>query len=464
MALPFSNTAGRTLERLRTAFIDPARGAREVVGAPLRPDLPDDDIPRLKNRVDACLAGKGGETARRVRAAELGQAYLSLSAVGRKKFLLTLAHDYGLPREAAMAEVERWRASKEPARALRRALEPPAVRLLREFVGVPQGVKFVVDLRAELLALGRSDAAAKALSEDLRPLLGAWFDVGFLDLVRIDWKSSASLLEKLVAYEAVHAIRSWRDLKNRLDSDRRCFAFFHPRMPEEPLIFVEVALVQGLAGNVQSLLDARAETSDPGEANTAIFYSISNCQQGLAGISFGNFLIKRVADRLANEMPRIKEFATLSPIPGLRQHIDGRLKTEGDDVLTSAEIASLVPVIGDARGAAAVRKLLDRPTWWEVPAINKALRPILCRLAAHHLTTPDAKGRALDRVAHFHLGNGAVIERLNWLADTSANGFRQSYAMMVNYRYKLGDVDANHEAYANGRIVASREVRALAKG
>lgn len=464
MALPFSNTAGRTLERLRTAFIDTARGAREVVGAPLRPDLPDDDIPRLKNRVDACLAGKGGETARRVRAAELGQAYLSLSAVGRKKFLLTLAHDYGLPREAAMAEVERWRASKEPARALRRALEPPAVRLLREFVGVPQGVKFVVDLRAELLALGRSDAAAKALSEDLRPLLGAWFDVGFLDLVRIDWKSSASLLEKLVAYEAVHAIRSWRDLKNRLDSDRRCFAFFHPRMPEEPLIFVEVALVQGLAGNVQSLLDARAETSDPGEANTAIFYSISNCQQGLAGISFGNFLIKRVADRLANEMPRIKEFATLSPIPGLRQHIDGRLKTEGDDVLTSAEIASLVPVIGDARGAAAVRKLLDRPTWWEVPAINKALRPILCRLAAHYLTTPDAKGRALDRVAHFHLGNGAVIERLNWLADTSANGFRQSYAMMVNYRYKLGDVDANHEAYANGRIVASREVRALAKG
>ena len=464
MALPFSNTAGRTLERLRTAFIDTARGAREVVGAPLRPDLPDDDIPRLKNRVDACLASKGGETARRVRAAELGQAYLSLSAVGRKKFLLTLAHDYGLPREAAMAEVERWRASKEPARALRRALEPPAVRLLREFVGVPQGVKFVVDLRAELLALGRSDAAAKALSEDLRPLLGAWFDVGFLDLVRIDWKSSASLLEKLVAYEAVHAIRSWRDLKNRLDSDRRCFAFFHPRMPEEPLIFVEVALVQGLAGNVQSLLDARAETSDPGEANTAIFYSISNCQQGLAGISFGNFLIKRVADRLANEMPRIKEFATLSPIPGLRQHIDGRLKTEGDDVLTSAEIASLVPVIGDARGAAAVRKLLDRPTWWEVPAINKALRPILCRLAAHHLTTPDAKGRALDRVAHFHLGNGAVIERLNWLADTSANGFRQSYAMMVNYRYKLGDVDANHEAYANGRIVASREVRALAKG
>ena len=433
------------------------------MGAPLRPDLPDDDIPRLKSRIDACLAGKGGETARRGRAAELGQAYLSLTPAGRKKFLLTLAHDYGLPREAAMTIVERWRTSKEPPRALRKALEPPAVRLLHEFVGVPQGVKFVVDLRAELLVLGRSDAAARMLSEDLRPLLGAWFDVGFLDLVRIDWRASAALLEKLVAYEAVHAIRSWRDLKNRLDLDRRCFAFFHPRMPDEPLIFVEVALVNGMAGNVQRLLDARAETHDARQANTAIFYSINNCQQGLAGISFGNFLIKRVADQLAKDLPNIKDFATLSPIPGLRQHIDGRLKNEGDGVLTAGESASLVPVISEAEGAAAVRKLLDRPSWWEVPAINKALRPILVRLAARYLLT-DENGRALDRVAHFHLGNGAVVERLNWLADTSANGFKQSYAMMVNYRYKLADVDANHEAYASGRIVASREVRALAKG
>jgi malonyl-CoA decarboxylase len=463
MALPFSNTVDRTIERLRNAFIETARGAREVVGAPLRPNLPDDDIPRLKSRIAACLAGKGGETARRGRAAELGQAYLSLTAAGRKKFLLTLAHDYGLPREAAMATVERWRAAKESPRALRKALEPPAVRLLHEFVGVPQGVKFVVDLRAELLILGRTDAAARMLSEDLRPLLGAWFDVGFLDLVRIDWRASAALLEKLVAYEAVHAIRSWRDLKNRLDSDRRCFAFFHPRMPDEPLIFVEVALVNGMAGNVQRLLDARAETSDASQANTAIFYSINNCQQGLAGISFGNFLIKRVADQLAKDLPNIKDFATLSPIPGLRQHIDGRLKNEGDGALTAGEIASLVSVISEARGAAAVRKLLDRPSWWEVPAVNKALRPILTRMAARYLTT-DEDGRALDRVAHFHLGNGAVVERLNWLADTSANGFRQSYAMMVNYRYKLGDVDANHEAYAAGKIVASREVRALAKG
>ena len=464
MALPFSNTAGRTLERLRNAFIETARGAREVVGAPLRPDLPDDDIPRLKSRIDACLEGKGGETARRARAAELGQAYLSLSPGGRRKFLLTLAQDYGLPREAAMAKVDAWRSSKQPPRALAGALEAPAVRLMREFVGVPQGVKFVVDLRAELLALGKTDPAARMLSDDLRPLLGAWFDVAFLDLVRIDWRAPAALLEKLVAYEAVHAIRSWRDLKNRLDSDRRCFAFFHPRMPEEPLIFVEVALVDGLAGNVQRLLDARAETSDAGRANTAIFYSISNCQQGLAGISFGNFLIKRVAEQLARDLPNIKDFATLSPIPGLRRHIDERLKTEGDAMLMQAEITSLIPVIDEAQGAIAVRRLLDRPNWWTVPAIDKALRPILCRLAARYLTGTDERGRALDRVAHFHLGNGAIVERLNWLGDTSANGLKQAYGMMVNYRYKLSDVDANHESYANGKAVASREVRGLAKG
>jgi malonyl-CoA decarboxylase len=464
MALPFSNTAGRTLERLRNAFIETARGAREVVGAALRPDLPDDDIPRLRNRIDACLEGKGGDTARRARAAELGEAYLSLSPAGRKKFLLTLANEYGFSREDAMAEIERWRGTKAPPRELARSLEPPAARLLREFVGVPEGVKFVVDLRAELMALGKTDAAARALSDDLRPLLGNWFDVGFLDLVQIDWRSPAALLEKLVTYEAVHTIRSWRDLKNRLDSDRRCYAFFHPRMPDEPLIFVEVALTKGMAGNVQRLLDAKAELSDADGANTAIFYSISNCQQGLAGISFGNFLIKRVAERLAGDLPNIKDFATLSPIPGLRRHIDDRLKNEGDGMLSPGEIASLVPVTNEASGAAAVRHLLDRPVWWEVPAIDKALRPILSRMAARYLTSTDERGRTLDRVAHFHLGNGAIVERLNWLGDTSANGLKQSYAMMVNYRYKLGEVDANHGAYASGRVVASREVRALARG
>ena len=462
MTLSFSNTVDRTLERLRKAFRETAAGALEVVGAALRADLPDDDLPRLKTRIDACLTGKGGETARRGRAAELGQTYLSLSEGGKRKFLLTLAQDYGLSRESALEKVRQWQGSNEPPRALRRALEAPAVRLLHEFVGVPQGVKFVVDLRAELLALGGDDAAARTLGEDLRPLLGAWFDVSFLDLVRIDWQAPAALLERLVGYEAVHAIRSWRDLKNRLDSDRRCFAFFHPRMPDEPLIFVEVALVDGLADNVQRLLDARAETRDPREANTAIFYSISNCQKGLAGISFGNFLIKRVADQLARELPNIKEFATLSPLPGLRRHIETRLRTEGDAALTPAEAAKLA-TLGSAAGAAtALTALLSGPRWWEQTAVEKTVGPIVLRLAARYLTTLDGEGNAGDRVAHFHLGNGAIVERINWLADTSSNGMQQAYGVMVNYRYKLNAVDANHEAYASGKITASRAVRNLA--
>ena len=460
MSSSLSDTIDRAFERIRTAFRDTARGAREAVGVPLRPDLPEDDVARLKTRIDVCLEGKGGETARRGRAAELGQVYLGLSALGRQRFLLTLAHHYGLSRERALEVVAQWRADSAPTQALRTALEAPAVRLLREFVSLPQGVKFVVDVRAELLELGKDDAGARTLCDELRPTLSAWFDVGFLDLVRIDWSASAALLEKLVAYEAVHAIRSWRDLKNRLDSDRRCFAFFHPRMPDEPLIFVEVALVNGLADNVQRLLDARAETHDPRAADTAIFYSISNCQQGLAGISFGNFLIKRVAEQLAGELPRLKHFATLSPMPGLRQYIERRFSEDRDAVLTSSELTSLAPVV---TSVAELAVLLAQAGWWEQVASERVLRPVLLRLAVAYLTSIDARGMALDRVAHFHLGNGALVERVNWLADTSANGLKQSYGMMVNYRYKLSEVDANHEAYANGRIVTSREVRTLGK-
>ncbi|HYD66486.1 malonyl-CoA decarboxylase domain-containing protein, partial [Azospirillum sp.] len=404
---------------------------------------------------------------------ELGQAYLSLSPAGRKKFLLTLAHDYGLSREDAMAEVERWRGTKEPPRALARWLESPAVRLLREFVGVPQGVKFVVDLRAELLTLGKTDAAARALSEDLRPLLGAWFDVAFLDLVRIDWKAPAALLEKLVAYEAVHAIRSWRDLKNRLDSDRRCFAFFHPRMPNEPLIFVEVALVQGMSDNVQTLLDPEAPVVDPKAADTAIFYSISNAQKGLAGISFGNFLIKRVVDGLAGEFPNLKTFATLSPIPGFRRWLERELGGQGDRLLAPAErerIAEWLDLADSAiPGRGILESALGREAWWRHESLAKALRGPLTRLCATYLTEVrpgDGAGlRARDPVAHFHLSNGARMERLNWLADTSAKGIAQSCGMMINYRYKLGEIEANHEAYSGeGKVNASSAMRGLVKG
>src|SRR5690606_7075814 len=219
--------------------------------------------------------------------------------------------------------------------------EPPRMALLTQFNALQEGVKFLVDMRGELMTLVREDPDLRGLEADLKRLLASWFDVGFLDLRRITWHAPASLLEKLINYEAVHEIRSWADLKNRLDSDRRCYAFFHPRMPDEPLIFVEVALVTGMAADVHVLLDEQSPVEDPALADTAIFYSISNAQKGLAGISFGNFLIKRVVDDLSGEFKNLRTFATLSPIPGFCRWLHARIEAEGDDLLTEAEIRSL---------------------------------------------------------------------------------------------------------------------------
>jgi malonyl-CoA decarboxylase len=292
-------------------------------------------------------------------------------------------------------------------------------------------------------------------------LLASWFDVGFLELARITWDAPAALLEKLIVYEAVHEIRSWADLKNRLEADRRCFAYFHPRMPEEPLIFVEVALVQGIADNVQSLLDESAPVGDPGEADTAIFYSISNCQRGLAGISLGDFLIKRVVDSLAAELPHIKTFATLSPIPGFRRWLVRRLAEEGDALLTAGEQRALLQI----EGAPSFTALLERPDWARDEGLAQALRVPLTRLAARYiLNEKTSRGRALDPVAHFHLTNGARVERLNWRADLSEKGLHQSFGMMLNYLYRLPDIEANHEAYrGEGRIAASGILNRLVK-
>jgi malonyl-CoA decarboxylase len=470
MTSPLSGFVDRALDRVARAFRDATTGAREVVGAPLRPDLPDDELPRLRRQIDACLDGPGGETAARARAAELGRTYLRLSAAGRRKFLTVLAREHGPDSDIIATAITGWQDAADDRQrataeaALRTALESPAATLLARFNTLPEGVKFVVDLRAELLAMGRDDPAIARLAEDLRRLLGTWFDVGFLDLRRIDWRAPAALLEKLITYEAVHAIGSWSDLKNRLDSDRRCFAYFHPRMPEEPLIFVEVALVDGMADNVQRLLDESAPTRDAGAADTAIFYSISNCQEGLAGVSFGNYLIKRVADELKRELPKLSVFATLSPIPGFRAWLDSILDAEGDAALLPAEIESLAEVTGGTRGAAGLRLLLASPEWPTIRAQAQALKPILMRLCARYLVRETRDGRARDRVAHFHLGNGARVERLNWLGDPSPNGLSQACGLMVNYRYKLEDVDANHEAYADGQIVTSSDVRRLAKG
>jgi malonyl-CoA decarboxylase len=461
----------RTLGNLRRAWRDIAASTFGQRAAQPKPDLPDDDAQRVREQMQACLSARGGEVSARARAAELGRTYLGLNGAGRQRFLKLLAGGYDVDRAAVDAAVERYagaatqEAKAEADQALRQALEPPRRRLLTQFNALPEGVKFLVDLRAELAAGARADIDLAALEADLKALLAGWFDVGFLELRQITWNAPAALLEKLIAYEAVHEIRSWTDLKNRLDSDRRCFAFFHPRMPDEPLIFVEVALVSGMAGNIQALLDERAPVLDAAKADTAIFYSISNAQKGLNGISFGNFLIKRVVDRLAREFAGLKTFATLSPIPGFLGWLQRRMEAAEPLLLAPERKAFQRYENGDHDGVL-LGRLLARPDWQHEPLVAEALRAPLMRLCAQYLLGEKVRGgeRALDPVAHFHLTNGARVERLNWLGDTSAQGLRQSAGLMVNYRYKLDAIEANHEAYTGeGTVSASSALRALSK-
>jgi malonyl-CoA decarboxylase len=466
----FEGVFDRTLTNLRSAWRDIALSARGVLTGSTRPDLPGEDASRLHQQMLSCLDGRGGGVTARARAADLGRTYFSLDPSGRERFLQLLAREFDVDHDAIKRCCEALIEASEPAdriageRALRAALEPPRIILLRQFNALPEGVKFLVDRRAELLGLGQRDPLLSGLEEDLKRLLANWFDIGFLELKRITWESPAALLEKLMVYEAVHEIRGWTDLKNRLDADRRCFAFFHPRMPDEPLIFVEVALVSGMASDVHALLDEAAPIGDPQTADAAIFYSISNCQRGLAGISFGDFLIKRVVDALAVELPRLKIFATLSPVPGFRSWLERQDRSAPDGLLLPAE-RTAIEALDEEAAPTDILALLNREAWPEDPRIAAVLREPLTRLCARYLLQErSSSGRSLDPVAHFHLSNGARVERLNWLGDVSAKGLQQSAGMMVNYLYRLGDIEANHEAYrGEGRVAASSALRNLAR-
>src|SRR5947209_4906509 len=365
----FEGVFDRTLTNLRSAWRDIAESARGVLSGTPRPDLPREDASRLHQQMLSSVDGRAGGVTARARAADLGRTYLSLDPAGRERFLQLLAREFDVDHDEVWRRCQTLMEAAEPAqriaeeRALRDALEPPRITLLRQFNALPEGVKFLVDRRAELIDLGRRDPLLSGLEEDLKRLLANWFDIGFLELKRITWESPAALLEKLMVYEAVHEIRGWTDLKNRLEADRRCFAFFHPRMPDEPLIFVEVALVTGIAGNIHALLDEAAPVGNPQAADSAIFYSISNCQQGLVGISLGDFLIKRVVDALAIELPRLKAFATLSPIPGFRAWLVAETARGG--LLLAAEtraVQGLGAGIDDDADHLLLR-LLDRPDW-----------------------------------------------------------------------------------------------------
>ena len=373
-------------------------------------------------------------------AQRLAAVYLRLDPSGRL--------DY---QQAMVSDVDSPSAADPMAVASRGLLRSSRMLLLRRFNLMPGGLRFLVDLRADVLEAQGTDAGLGGLQADLEALLSAWFDVGLLEMRRLTWHSPASLLEKLVQYEAVHAIASWSDLKNRLDEDRRCYAFFHPRLPDEPLIFVEVAFGRGLADNVDSLLDESAPLEDVRRAQAAIFYSISSTQRGLRGLAFGNFLLKRVIEVLRQEAPRLKHFATLSPIPGLRawltrQSADSLAGMLGEDDRTALRDAGGLPA-------------LERKEC--IGAAGAPLPRVLLQLAAHYLTQVDPQRRPLDAVARFHLGNGASLERLNWAADASDKAWRQSYGLMVNYLYDPARLDRNRMQLARGRVVMGPSVQSL---
>jgi len=414
------------------------------------PRLTAKQLQHLRQQLKECADGLGGEVTARQRAVKLGASYLRLDDAGRREFLRMIALEFGPdPRtvsaahetyQAAVGTPEQWDAEA----GLRAAMRSSRIRILTHFNALPQGVKFLVDLRADLLRYLDDQPELAAFDRELEARLTAWFDVGFLELQRITWNSPAALLEKLIKYEAVHEIRSWNDMRNRLDSDRRCYAFFHPRMPNEPLIFVEVALTDKLADSVQALLDEAAPLFDAKRAAMAIFYSISNTQPGLRGVSFGNFLLKRVIDDLQRDFPRLKTFATLSPLP---------------------QLAAWVKRTPDALAAAGLNldaKALAAGEWRHDTKLARRLREPLLTLAARYLL--EAGERPYDPVARFHLGNGARIERLNWLADTSAKGLRQSFGLMVNYVYVPEQIENNVESFVDrGHRAASAAVRRQAK-
>ena len=443
--------------------------ARHAIKGEVHPDLPKEDMEYLHRRMTECVEGKGGEVSARARSAELGHIYMHLNKKGKDRFLKMLGRDFNLENDRVIAHLKKFKdARNEQERlsaelSLREALNSPRLQILRQFNTLSDGFKFLVDMRADLLALNKNDISLERLEKDIKFLLRSWFDIGLLDMSEISWNSPTALLEKLIKYEAVHEISSWADLKNRLDSDRRCFAFFHNKMPDEPLIFIEVALVKGMADNVQVLLDQNRPADDPEEADTAIFYSINNTQRGLTGISFGNFLIKWVVTELSSTLKNLKVFATLSPVPGFRNWLDPLLIKGDMSLFGPSDIAAINHLRpGDNPGHSLIEILSS--DWHKDKKTCDFLQRPLLSLAAHYLVHEKKGVKALDPVAHFHLSNGACLERINWLGDTSSKGIRASAGVMVNYLYKLPHIDDYHEAYtADGKINISKQVKECLK-
>jgi malonyl-CoA decarboxylase len=397
-------------------------------------------VQELAQLCDALLA-ESGEYASTALAREAVARLRALDDAGREEFFDVLAAKYS-PAEAQLkdaAAAYQAAPSSDNLIRLQQASESPRRELFDRLNMAPGGTAALVEMRKALLARVRAKPEWRLLDYDLRRRLRSWFNRGFLRLERIDWRTSALVLEKLIDYEAVHAVQGWPDLRRRLQADRRCYAFFHAQLPDEPIIFIEVALTHGMSARVQPLLDVRAPIGDPMKADCAMFYSITNCQEGLRGISFGNQLIKQVAEDLKQEFPHLRRFATLSPIPGFRRWLE---KT----------------------GAPALVARIADPAW-HLGEIPETLQGELTRLCAYYLVrAKEEDGEPLDPVARFHLGNGASLDRLNFLGDTSESGMARAAGLMVNYVYWLAELEKNHERYFRERAVnASPAVEKMAR-
>lgn len=403
-------------------------------------------------RLAHVVASNKGEASGVALARDALATYEALSPQDRTRALQRLAGEFAAPRADLETAARAYLDAPGEATAgkLFLAAEPPRQELIRRLNRAPGGTLALVRLRQDVLERLPEHPELKALDDDLVHLFLAWFNRGFLVLRKIDWSTPASTLEKIMRYEAVHAIESWNDLRRRLEPrDRRLFAFFHPALADEPLIFVQVALTDHIPHAIQPLLAPSRPENAPKSPTTAVFYSISNAQKGLAGISFGNFLIKQVVEDLRRETPSLTTFVTLSPAPGFAGWLASEAAKETSDILTADDRRILA--------------LIAKPGWTEKSAIVEAAEKCLSALAAHYyLKAKTPSGRPVDPVARFHLGNGARLERVNTMADLSSRGLAQSHGVMVNYLYDLGYIEQNHEAFAQrGEVSASSAVRKL---
>jgi malonyl-CoA decarboxylase len=414
------------------------------------------DEQRFTNLIQLCeelLSGRGEASGIGI-AGEILSQYAGLTIGPRIAFFEALANRFGPDRERLNAAARAWleQPSEANASKVHRASEPRRLELLRRLNLAPDGTRALVRMREQLMDALDRRADLAVLDDDFLHLFSSWFNRGFLIVRRIDWSTPARILEKIIRYEAVHEIRDWNELRTRIDSPgRRCYAFFHPALVDEPLIFVEVALTRGIPGAIAPILSTQSEPFDPERATSAVFYSISNCQRGLGGVSFGHFLIKQVAEEIRREMPRLSTFVTLSPAPAFAKWLKHERAGKASVAVSEEDRAALAG--------------LDRPEWWLDPDTVESIREPLLRAAAwYFLRVRTAQDTPLDPVARFHLGNGARLERLNVLADTSDRGLQQSYGLMVNYLYDLDDIEKNHEAYAQQHaIIAAPSVNRLVR-